>query len=173
MPGAERHDGLAGVDRRPGREVESRPLTVQVLERGEDAESSTHRSFGIVAVGYRRAEHRHDGVADELLEDPAVPLDLRLCSCEIGLEALPDVLRIGLVRASGEAHEVDEQHGDELSLLRDAGVGNQRRAAVQAEPGAVDVVLSAAWTADHAEESMEGRTPWIGWSDAVAGGAAH
>jgi hypothetical protein len=150
-PGSERHDGLAGVDGGSCREVEAGTFPVQVFERGQNGEPGPDRSFGVVAVGYGRPEHRHDGVADELLEDPAVPLDLLLGPGVVALERLSDVLRVGLVGSSGEAHEVNEQHRDQLPLLGGNDFGAQRRAAVQAEPGPVDVVLSAPWTGGHAE----------------------
>ena len=45
-------------------------LAIQ-LYRLEDPESRADRPLSVVAVRDRRAEHRHDGVPDELLHDPA------------------------------------------------------------------------------------------------------
>ena len=76
--------------------------------------------------GERGAEHRHHRVADELLEPPAVRLDL--------LAAPPRGSGVRVSRTSsgsaslgggGEALQVDEEDGDELSLLRG---GRGRRA---------------------------------------------
>ena len=73
---AEADEGLAGVDADPqaercaadGRE----PLGVLA-----DPERRPDCPLGIVLVGRRHAEHPDDRIADELLDDPAVGLDLR------------------------------------------------------------------------------------------------
>jgi len=66
---ARRHD-LAGVDADPHRQPVAQlavvPHSVAKLERRRD------RSFGVVAVRERQSEHRHDRVADELLDGPAM-----------------------------------------------------------------------------------------------------
>jgi hypothetical protein len=48
-----------------------------LLEREvADREGGADGSLGVVLVGNRSAEQRHDGVADELLDRPSVPLEL-------------------------------------------------------------------------------------------------
>src|SRR5204862_5982860 len=70
-----------------------------------------------VLVGDRGAEEGDNGVADELLHRPAVPLELVPQPSVVRREHRPDVLRIELLRARGEAHQVGEQDGDDLALL--------------------------------------------------------
>jgi hypothetical protein len=70
-------DDLAGVDADPQLEG-SRLQTeagVQLLDRADERETGSNRALGIVVAGTRRAEHGHDGVADELLDHAAVPRD--------------------------------------------------------------------------------------------------
>ena len=55
-------------------------LRVQLLDPFENAERRPDRSFGVVTVRDRGAEHRHDGVADVLLDRTAVGLDRELVS---------------------------------------------------------------------------------------------
>ena len=53
-----------------------RTSTSRLGERVADRERRAHRPLGIVLVRDRRAEDGHDGVADELLDRAAVPLEL-------------------------------------------------------------------------------------------------
>jgi hypothetical protein len=53
------------------------PLDPERRQRGPHLQARPHRPQRVVLVHHRRAEHRHDGVADELLDDPAVALDDR------------------------------------------------------------------------------------------------
>jgi hypothetical protein len=50
-----------------------------------------------IMANEHRTEHGHDGIADELLDRPAVPLDLPPESVEIGAQSGPDVLGVGLI----------------------------------------------------------------------------
>jgi hypothetical protein len=65
------HDRLSCVDRDPHGEVQLGMLAVQLLNCLEHPQSRANRPLGIVAMGDRRAEHRHDGIPDELLHHPA------------------------------------------------------------------------------------------------------
>ena len=74
--GAERDGRLAGEDARarawrPRRRAPG--IDGDELERGADG------PLGVVLLRGRRAPHRHDGVADELLDRAAVALD-RSCA---------------------------------------------------------------------------------------------
>ena len=63
--------------RRSARAVDVRVLLVQLGDRVADRERRPDRALGVVLVRDRRAEDRHHRVADELLDRPAVPLELR------------------------------------------------------------------------------------------------
>src|SRR5262249_56805689 len=64
----DRDDRVPGVDGGPCGELET-------ADRIEYPEPGTDGALSVVAVRDRRAEHGHDGVADELLDHTAVPLD--------------------------------------------------------------------------------------------------
>ena len=68
--GPERDQRLAGGDPDPHLEL------ALLGERVADRERGAHGPLGIVLVRDRGAEHRHDRVADELLDGAAVPLEL-------------------------------------------------------------------------------------------------
>jgi hypothetical protein len=140
-PGVERDDGLACVDRGPCLEVE-------LLHRLEDGKPRPHAPLGVVLVRDGGAEDGHDGVADELLDRAAEPLDLGLRARVVALEAGTDVLGVGRLRGGGEADEVDEEHRDDLALLARGRLGDERLGADHAEAGPVGVLLAAAGAGD-------------------------
>ena len=116
-PRAQRHDGLAGVDRAPHREIELRTGLVQLLDRLQDPQRRPDRAFGVVLVRDRCAEDGHHRVPDELLDGAAEPLDLPLQQVVIHTEGRADILRVGVIGSGGEPHEIDEQDGHDLALL--------------------------------------------------------
>ena len=63
-----------------------------------------------------RPEQRHHGVADELLDGAAVPLQFRAEPLVVRPQDRLDVFRIERLGAGVEAHEVGEQHRDDLPL---------------------------------------------------------
>jgi len=142
----QRHDRLARGHCRAYRELQPM-LRVELLDRVEDTERGSDGSLGVVLVRRRRTEDRHHRVADELLDRAAEALDLRLDLGVVRAQHRPHVLGIGLVRARGEADEVDEEHGDDLPLLARRNGLLDRSAAGVAEPGAFRVLGSAARTA--------------------------
>ncbi len=84
-----------------------------------DPEGGSDGPFGIVFVRLRDAEHADDGVADELLDDAAVRLDLATRDREVAGQHPVDVLGIRRLGRRGEADEIAEQRGDDLALLRE------------------------------------------------------
>ena len=71
-------------------------------------------------------------------------LDLAVQKGEVRVEQAPHVLRIAAVDATGEAHEVGEEHRDGLTLLREYGERvDERHAAGAAEAEAVRILLTA------------------------------
>ena len=107
---------LTGVDRCARGEVE-RVLVVQLVDAFEDTQAGADGALGIVAVGDRRPEDRHDRVADELLEHAAVVLDPLLRLRVIELQGLANILGVGAFGSGSKADQVDEQNGDELAFL--------------------------------------------------------
>ena len=98
--------------------------------------------LGVVFESSRRAERGHHRVSGELLDRPAAPFDLLGHGLVETVEDEPCALGILLVSHRGRSHEVREQHGRELPLFVDS-FREQRRGAVQAEPGALRVLLTA------------------------------
>ena len=138
----EGHQRLARVHR----DAELQPF---VLGPVPDGERGPHRALGVVAVGDRRAEDAHDGIADELLDAPAVALELSPNALVVGNEERPHVLRVELLGAGGEPDEIDEQHGDDSPFLPGRGGSGEGCAAGVAELRPVRVLLSAAWAGEH------------------------
>jgi hypothetical protein len=68
----------------------------------------------------RRSEHRHGGVADELLQQPAVPVDRLPNRLEIGVLDDRHVLGVESLRQRREADQVGEEDGDDAALDRAA-----------------------------------------------------
>ncbi len=162
-PRIQRHERLPRGDPDPDLEPEPRVLRVQLLDRLEDAEGGPHRALGIVLVDGRRAEDRHHGVSDELLDGPAEALELLPQGCVVRPDAGPDVLGIGRLGRSRKADEVAEEHRDDLSLLARGGRGRagQGGRALAAELRGTGV-LEPARRADHGfslrrEPSAKGR----------------
>ena len=121
----------------------SSSIASRICERGAD------RPLGVVLVDHRRAEDRHDRVADELLDRAAEALDLVLDARVVRAERRADVLRIGPIGARREPDEIDEEDGDDLALLL-RGRGAERRRAGAAEAEAVGILLAAPWADEHA-----------------------
>ena len=75
------------------------------------------RALGVVLVRLRNAEHGQDGVADELLRDPSVVLDLGVHELEELALTARDVLRVEPFAERSRPCEVGEEHGDDAPLL--------------------------------------------------------
>ena len=96
---------------------ERRIRLVQLLDRLQDAEPGPDGALGVVLVRDRSAEHRHHRVPDELLDRPAVALDLLPQARVVGADARAHVLGVGGIRGGGEADQVAEEHRHDLALL--------------------------------------------------------
>ena len=90
-----------------------------LLDGVADAERRPQRALRIVAVRARRAEDRHDRVADVLLDRPAVALDLGGDRLEVRALDLSDILGVARLGPAREADHVDEEDGDEAAFLGD------------------------------------------------------
>ena len=79
-------------------------------DRIMDGERGTNRPLRVVAMRDRRTEHRHDAVADVLVDGAAVALDHAVEGFE---EAAGDLMQLFRVQPAGElgvAGQVGEQH---------------------------------------------------------------
>ena len=108
--GGERDHGLAGRDADADVEAEGGIGRVELADRLADRERSAHAALGVVLVGQRGAEERHDRVADELLHGAAVALELGLQAGVVRRQHPAHVLGVELLGAAGEADEVGEEH---------------------------------------------------------------
>jgi hypothetical protein len=87
---------------------------VQAGERSADLERGSDGAPGVVLVELRHAEHPHDRIADELANGRAVARqDLRDMIEVVGEDAV-DRLGVPLLGHRGRAHDVHEQHRDDL-----------------------------------------------------------
>ena len=85
-------------------------------DRVDELEAGPDGPLGVVLVGDRRAPDRHDRVADELLDRPAVAADDVAGEVEVAGQELAGVLGVAPLGERREADEVGEQDGDEAAL---------------------------------------------------------
>ncbi len=81
------------------------------------------RALGIVLVCDRSAEDRHDGVADVLVDRPAVALDLVRERAEERRQDPPEVLGVEALGERRGAGDVGEQHRDQSAILTQVNGG--------------------------------------------------
>ena len=67
-------------------------------------------------MGNGRSEEGHHGIPDELLDGPAVALELGAQAVVVRAQDRVDVLRVERLGARGEADQVGEEHRHDLSL---------------------------------------------------------
>ena len=164
----------AGHDPDPGLEV-GLVLGAVGGDGRDELEAGPHRPLGVVLLRDRGAPDRHDGVADELLDDAAVAADDGPGELEVAREELAHLLGVAFLRERREADEVAEQHRDvaELGgrrsdLLRPAepclsGGGRdeplQRSAAPTGVPQSPQNRLPGSSCAPHAEQTAASDAP--------------
>ncbi len=107
----EGYERLAGRDPNPDFELCLLPRPFA------DRERSAYCPLRIVLVCGRSTEEGHHSVADELLHRPPVALQLGAEPLVVGAKDRFDVLGIERFRARGEADEIGEQAGHDLSLF--------------------------------------------------------
>ena len=100
-------------------------FTAIVLEGALDAERGAHRPLRMVLVSDRRAEERHDAVAEELIHRAFVPMDLGQHELERARHERVHVLRVESGGERGEAGDIHEQNGDLLTLALEGGLGGE------------------------------------------------
>ena len=85
-------------------------LAAQIRHGVADRERGAHRPLRIVAVGDRRAEHRHCAVADVLVDSAPESLDQAVDQAEEAVGHLVHRLGPELVGQAGVPGQVAEQH---------------------------------------------------------------
>jgi len=123
-------------------------FAIQLVHAVEDCESRAYCTLGVVTVRHGRAEDGHDGVARELLERAAVLLDQLSGPTVVQRQGIANVLGIRAVGARREADEVDEEDGNELSLLAGCASVLEARAAAVTKPSPRRISAPAAGTAN-------------------------
>ena len=139
VPGDHSLAGGADGDRRGARRDARAELQIgrvdlgsELTDRDDELESCPNGPLGVILVCRRRAEHRHDSVADELLDHAAVPVHDLACNVEVAGEQLAHVLGVTRLRQARESHQVGEENRHEAPL-RDvrcrhiSGVRGRRR----------------------------------------------
>ena len=105
--------GLARNDAGPRVEV-----VAKGAHRVDDLETRTNGALGVVLVGDRRAPHRHDRIADKLLDCAAVAGDRLAGALEISTLEGAHLFRVAALGKAREAHEIGEKDADEPPLDR-------------------------------------------------------
>ena len=100
-------------------------LAVQVGEGGAHLSGRADRSKRIVVVDCRDAEDRHHGIADELLDRPAVPLEHRARLLEVARHHPLENFRVEPFAEGRRVGHVAEQ--DRHGLAQNGHVTSVRR----------------------------------------------
>ena len=127
---------LTGVDADSDLELLERPSFC--VPDGESSEHSTTRSNGsqgIVLVRQGHSENGHDRVADEFLDRAALVLDLLRHGGEVVDHQRPGILWMHALYPRHGAHEVGEEHRDELQRLLGRHLRGELGAARRTETG--------------------------------------
>ncbi len=122
-------------------------------DRGLHGESATQRPFGVVLMGDRCPEHRHDRIAHHADQRPAEPRHLiSQFAAQVGSQCL-DVLGVHLLGHRGEPRDIDEHDGRQSSLLphshRSLAHGSEPGSTGAAEERGGGILRAAGWTLPH------------------------
>ncbi len=152
---------LARVDADPEGEIDAGDLLVDLVHGALHGKAGADGALGVVLVGDRRAEDRHDVVADELVDGPAEAGHLLAKPLEGTVHHRLEGLGVHPLGDGGVTRQVGENDGGLATLLgpdfrygggcgcRGGGarLAGQPRAALDAELGACGILGSAARTA--------------------------
>ena len=109
---------LTGVDADPQLDVvDRRLLGDEPSQRRVHLQPGAHRPLGVVLVGDRGAEQRHDRVAEHLVDAPAEALDVGDQAFERGVDEPLHLLRVAELGERRETDHVGEQDGDDPPSL--------------------------------------------------------
>lgn len=126
-PGADGHHRLAGVYRRPRRQA-------LFGDQVDHPQRRPHRPLRIILMSYRRPEHGHHRIPDELLHRPAVPLQLVADQLVVRLQHLLHVLRVCRLRESRRPHQIDKENRNDLAFGGQYPGWGKRRPTLGAKP---------------------------------------
>ena len=112
----QRDGRFAGEDAGAGSERRDADLFSQGLDRLGQLERGPHGPLGVVLVRHRRAPHRHDRIADELLDHAAVAPDQAATGLEVPGQEVANLLRVAGLGERRESDEVREHDRDEPPL---------------------------------------------------------
>ena len=115
------HRGLSREDSGTESQLQARRRVRQTGHGNDQVEGCPHGSLRVVLVRDRGAPDGHHGVADELLDGPAVSLDDLARAGEVAGQEFAHGFRIAIFRKGGEADEIREQDGDETPFGPGAG----------------------------------------------------
>ena len=175
------HD-LARVDADP--ELERRPvfaqqILVQLAEAVTQLRRGAHAPQRIVLVENGDAEHRHHGIADELLHRPPVTFDDQSRCVEVARHHAPQRLGIESLAERSRSGHIAEQQGHRLALLARLPRSAQSAATGLTEASSLPILMAATRTTGHGRSLRRhprrdgpGRLrPWYerGWPLEVAG----
>src|SRR5207247_1173962 len=122
------HDDLAGVQAHPPRDLEpalARHVFGQRAELARQIEGGRTGALGVVLVGDRGAEERHDAVAGVLVDGPLVSVNAARKDPEQTIEQPMPFLWIDALRELHRAHDVGEEDGDQLALAPERALGRK------------------------------------------------
>src|SRR4030095_8425932 len=122
------HDDLAGVQAHPHRELEPALAPHAFGERAELArqiQGGRTGALGMVLVGNRGAEERHDSVAGVLVDSPLVSVNAARKDPEQAIEQAMPFLGIDALSELHRTHDVGEEDGDQLALAPERALGRK------------------------------------------------
>ena len=173
-----REDHLSRVDT----DADAQPAEVLSLCRRAllDLKRGADRPLGVVLVGHRGPEHRHQRIADDLVDRAAEPLDDLTHLAHAAVDHGPHLLRVGALRERREARQIGEHDGHPAPLAFDAlaAARRWRRARVAggtacpAEAKSRRVLLTARGARVAESDSAVAAEALRGVVEETAGGAA-
>ena len=95
------------------------------VHRAADIEGGEHGATGVILVGERRAEQRHEAVAEELVHRAFVAMHLRERGLEEAAQKRVHAVGADPLGEGGGADEIAEEHGDGLALALHGGAGGE------------------------------------------------
>jgi len=118
----------AHVETLPHLEADASPppqLFLIACQRFPDPQGRMDRTLGVVLMGDRGPEERHDPIPKELIHRPLVAVDLGQHHLEGPAHEAMDVFRVEALGEGGEPGDVHEEHRDLLALPFEGAVRGQ------------------------------------------------
>ena len=144
-------DHFARVEPGPRHERDARraaELLVEPLQRLAHLHRGAHGAQRVVLVDARHAEDAHHRVADELLDDAAVPLEHRLHLLEVARHDAPQRLGVELLSELRRARDVREHDRHDLARLALGRGGVAERGSARWAEASVRIALRPACRTD-------------------------